>query len=207
MAPARKMAPETAAGKVVRNMRKNIVAVGVAGLLLLGGCDSVRETVGLTKRPPDEFTIITKAPLVIPPDFSLRPPQPGARRPQETTPVTRARQAIIKAGRGGGTGAARLSGTGRSGGEVAILKHAGASDADSSIRKTINRETTQLAEQDESFTDRILFWQDKLPYGSTLDADKEAKRIRENAAAGRGMSEGNTPVIKRRKSGWLEGIF
>jgi hypothetical protein len=201
------MAPETAAGKVVRNMRKKIVAVGVAALLLLGGCDRVRETVGLTKRAPDEFTIITKAPLVLPPDFSLRPPQPGAQRPQETAPRTRARQAMIKAARGGGTGAAPAGGTGVSGGESAILKHAGATGADSSIRKTINRETTQLAEQDNSFTDRILFWQDKLPYGSTLDADKEAKRIRENAAAGRSVTEGETPVIKRRKRGWLEGIF
>lgn len=188
-------------------MYKIIAAFGIVGLLLLGGCDSVRETVGLTKRAPDEFTVVTKAPLVIPPDFSLRPPQPGARRPQETEARVTARRAMIKAGRGGGTSAASTTDTGRSGGEGAILKHAGATDADSSIRKTINRETTQLAEQDKSFTDKILFWQKKQAYGSTLDADKEAKRIRENAAAGRGVMEGDTPVIKRRKRGWLEDIF
>ena len=49
--------------------------------------------------------------------------------------------------------------------------------------------------------------QTKKPYGLTVDADKEAKRIRENAAAGNSMNTGETPVIKRRKRGWLEGIF
>lgn len=200
------MPPQPAADKVSKNMHKTIVAIGVAGSLLLGGCESVRETVGLTRRAPDEFTVVTKAPLVIPPNFSLRPPQPGVRRPQETAPRVTARNAVVKAGRDGGKGSAPTAGA-RSGGEGAILKHAGAVDADSSIRKTINRETTQLAEQDKSFTDKILFWQKKLPYGSTLDSGKEAKRIRENAAAGRGVSEGDTPVIKRRKRGWLEGIF
>ena len=189
-------------------MRRGIIVAGVIVVMALGGCDTVRETVGLTKRAPDEFTVVTKAPLVIPPDFSLRPPQPGARRPQETPPRERARRALVGSGRQGAAAANASPAAGpRSGGEGALLKQAGALDADSSIRKTINRETTQLAEQDSSFTDRILFWQTKKPYGLTVDADKEAKRIRENAAAGNSMNTGETPVIKRRKRGWLEGIF
>ena len=45
--------------------------------LALMGCESVREATGAAKVAPDEFTVLTKAPLVIPPDYNLRPPQPG----------------------------------------------------------------------------------------------------------------------------------
>jgi hypothetical protein len=45
---------------------------------VLVGCDSIREAAGVTKEPPDEFAVVTKAPLVMPPDYNLRPPKPGA---------------------------------------------------------------------------------------------------------------------------------
>ena len=44
----------------------------------LSGCDNLRQAAGLNKKSPDEFAVTTKAPLVIPPDFNLRPPMPGA---------------------------------------------------------------------------------------------------------------------------------
>ena len=34
---------------------------------------------------PDEFAVESRAPLTVPPDFDLRPPEPGAPRPQEKT--------------------------------------------------------------------------------------------------------------------------
>ena len=54
-----------------------VVAIAAVGLTLTG-CTAFRTAIGATKNPPDEFTVVTKAPLVIPPDFNLRPPQPGA---------------------------------------------------------------------------------------------------------------------------------
>jgi len=44
---------------------------------------------------PDEFRVVTKAPLVVPPDFSLRPPAPGKPRPQELQPESAARTALL----------------------------------------------------------------------------------------------------------------
>ncbi|MDP6567327.1 MAG: DUF3035 domain-containing protein [Alphaproteobacteria bacterium] len=196
--------------------------------LVMAGCDTLKEQAGLTKRPPDEFTVVTKAPLVMPPDFSLRPPRPGAKRPQEKQPRDTARSAVAAAGgdgRGGARGASRIgqaavaAAGGRSGGapatagpapdatEAALLSKAGALGSDPSIRETINRESTVLAEKDKSFTDRLIFWQKTEAYGSTVDATKEAQRLREAAAAGKPITGGQTPVIKRRKRGILEGIF
>ena len=56
---------------------KLVLALGLcAGAL--SACDSIRKVAGLNKKSPDEFAVTTKAPLVIPPDFNLRPPMPGA---------------------------------------------------------------------------------------------------------------------------------
>ena len=68
--------------------------------LLLPGCSDLKRTIGLEKSSPDEFAVESRAPLTMPPDFELRPPQPGAARPQEATPGQQARQLIEQAGPG-----------------------------------------------------------------------------------------------------------
>ena len=68
-----------------------------AGVLLLAGCgngDSVSRAFGLTRDAPDEFKVTTRAPLSMPPDYTLRPPRPGADRPQELTPRQGAEAAL-----------------------------------------------------------------------------------------------------------------
>jgi hypothetical protein len=203
--------------------RSYLIWAITAGLALgVSACDILKEQVGLTKNAPDEFTVITKAPLVMPPDFSLRPPRPGAKGPRDIQPREQARAALLQTGKAGRAGAEQAGRTGKntlagaagtpstakaSGAELQILQMAGAEGADSSIRRIVNRETSVLAEKDSTFTDRLIFWQDKQPFDSTVDAGKEAKRLREAAAAGEVASKGKTPIIKRRKRGWLEGIF
>jgi hypothetical protein len=68
--------------------------------LLLPGCTGFRQMVGLDQVGPDEFAVESRAPLTIPPEFDLRPPQPGAPRPQETTAADSARKVIDTAGPG-----------------------------------------------------------------------------------------------------------
>ena len=71
----------------------------ICSVTLLSGC-GFRQLIGLDKVGPDEFAVESRAPLTIPPDFELRPPQPGASRPQEVTAAERARRAIDTAGPG-----------------------------------------------------------------------------------------------------------
>lgn len=177
--------------------------------LALGGCDGTREALGLNKKSPDEFAVVTKAPLVLPPEFGLRPPQPGAPRPQEVQARDRAQAAL-----GGGTAGGGLTQGGRSptssprsAGEAALLQQARATNADPDIRRKVNDEFTQLAERDSSFVDRLIFWQKAEQPGLAVDPAKEAQRLRENAATGRAPTAGNVPTIKRRERGPLEGIF
>ena len=196
---------------------KSILLTIIGSVALLSGlaaCDTFKEQVGMTKKAPDEFTVLTKAPLVMPPDFSLRPPRRGAKRPQEVQPQETAKAAILAASKGAGqTDKASTGATDKgtaaqpTGGELALLQKAGAKESDASIRQIVNRETSVLAEKNKSFADRLLFWQDKPAYGAAVDAGKEAKRLREAAAAGDPPNKGETPIIKRRKRGWLEGVF
>lgn len=63
--------------------------------LALTACGTVRETLGVDEQSgPDEFDVATAPPLSIPPDFNLRPPEPGAPRPQAINPQTTARELL-----------------------------------------------------------------------------------------------------------------
>ena len=62
--------------------------------MLLAGCSDFRRAIGMDKVGPDEFAVESRAPLTIPPDYDLRPPQPGATRPQETTAADKARSQV-----------------------------------------------------------------------------------------------------------------
>jgi len=70
------------------------------GALLTAGCGDLKKAIGLDRTPPDEFAVESRAPLTMPPDFNLRPPQPGADRPQEKSSGQQARQTIEQAGPG-----------------------------------------------------------------------------------------------------------
>lgn len=60
-------------------MRKSVIGISLVSLVGLSACGST----GLFDRDrPDEFAVTRQAPLVIPPDFALTPPQPGQPRPQ-----------------------------------------------------------------------------------------------------------------------------
>src|SRR5262249_21673918 len=72
----------------------------LASFILLPGCTGLKRAIGLEQVAPDEFAVESRAPLTIPPDFDLRPPQPGAPRPQEVPSAERARRGVDTAGPG-----------------------------------------------------------------------------------------------------------
>lgn len=74
-------------------MRKARLAVVVPALaLVLSACGGG----GLFNRErPDEFAVTRAAPLVIPPDFALNPPKPGAPRPLEVDSQGQALRALF----------------------------------------------------------------------------------------------------------------
>src|SRR5258708_15075465 len=184
--------------------RRGAAALAVTAALGLSACDSggLRRSLGLESRGPDEFTVVNRPPLDLPPDFGLRPPTPGAGRPNEKPVGEQAKQTVL-----GASGRAVKMIAGRTAGESALLRQAGAVDLDTAIRETVNRESAQLAAADRSLTDRLIFWRPPPPPGTVVDPTAEQQRLRENAALGKPATEGETPIIQRKRRGILEGIF
>lgn len=179
---------------------------GPVALLLvaiaLTACSGVRDQLGLTKKPPDEFTVVRKAPLALPPNFNLRPPVPGA--PQDRSPAaTEVARRALTGDRAGQRAAAPTAG------EQALLRQAGTNRAEPDIRRVLLAETTQLRERDKTLVDRLIFWRDpNAEDEDILDPTAESRRLRE-ASLNRGNTDlgGETPIIRRRGRSLLGGIF
>ena len=140
----------------------------IAGLgLALSACQSVREATGVAKLAPDEFTVLTKAPLIVPPDYNLRPPQPGAADRNLSSPADMARNALFQQ-QDAATAAARL-GQDFSQGERLLLARSGASLADPAIRQQIGIDSGQT-DQGEEFARGVLFPEGGAPEQSAAGA-------------------------------------
>ena len=179
-------------------------ALMLGAVIALGGCTETRQALGLNKQAPDEFQVVARAPLSLPPDYSLRAHAPGMPRPQEGTARDQAETAVFGSYQ---TASAADAPAGSSQGEVALLQSAGATGIDPNIRQLVNQETSSLVEQDEKFIDSLIFWRDPEPYGEVIDPVAEQQRLQENAALGKPATEGDTPVIERKERALLEGIF
>lgn len=190
----------------MRRLTKGIGIAAAAALcaVSLSGCEQAREAIGMNKQSPDEFAVVTRAPLTLPPDYGLRPPKPGAPRPQEGTVKDSARSVLIP---GSGKVASKAADEGLTKGETVLLAKAGATNADPSIRGKIDRESSILATENDSFTDRLIFWQKREPAGTVVDPTKESQRLQENAGLGKSSTTGATPRIERKPKGWLEGLI
>jgi hypothetical protein len=155
----------------MRNLVRGCLLIG-AGLSLMS-CNSIRDAAGLNKTPPDEFAVVTKAPLIIPPDYNLHPPKPGAPPLNQVAPTTAAQEALY----GGDPAAVANAITGNySDAEKLLLANSGAAAADSSIRRTIAAENTKAEDTNPSLTDKLLF-------GESVDtsADKPVDAAAEQA--------------------------
>ncbi len=71
-----------------------IPALMLCALAACSGGD-VKESLGLNKEGPDEFVVVSRPPLALPPDFDLQPPRPGAEPPHVKTTEQQAHDALI----------------------------------------------------------------------------------------------------------------
>ena len=176
----------------IRKSASIVLCCGAA--LALAGCGSLRDAAGLTKRSPDEFAVTTKAPLVIPPDFNLRPPLPGAAPVNQTDPGAVAQQALFNSS-DPQTVANGMRGN-YSAAEKLLLANAGVQNSDPSIRTVLKSDTRAMQGADRSFTDKLLGAKASPSTNQPINADAEVERRNR---------PGQKPAAKPKESGgWFD---
>lgn len=156
--------------------RTALVFMAAAATVAVGGCGSLRQGLGVDRVTPDEFRVVSIAPLTVPPEYGLAPPTPGEPRPNELAPESAAREILL----------GQRASIERSSGELALVTAAGAEQADPLARFVVDDEFGDLAHKDESFADRVMFWRRDEPETQgttvtandvTIDAASEAERL------------------------------
>lgn len=190
--------------------------LGVAGML--GACSGtdVKDTLGLGREAPDEFRVVARPPLAVPPVFKLRPPASAAEVPTNdarnsarkivtgeegqssaavTDPSMAAETAVI------GVSTSELSSTA----ESQLLSKAGTQQKKENIRELIQQEVAvQEPEEEPGLLDKL---QPKKGEQPTVDAKKERERIEANKKENKPVNAGETPVLKPKDKGVLGKIF
>jgi len=135
-----------------------LVAMG----LVLSGCGGFRESLGLTKNSPDEFAVVTHKPLVVPPEFGLRPPRPGEKRPEEFESSKQAVAALFPG---------RELVPGASPGERALLTKIGGADDGADVRSNVGDSNGIVADKGV-FLREILSTEDGVVDNSATAIDR-----------------------------------
>ncbi len=171
---------------------RRIILVSAALALSLTACEQIRESAGVAKKAPDEFRVVRNAPLSVPPNYELRPPQPGARPLPQLDPRRETQQAAL------GNSASAGRPVADSAGEEALLRAMQVGDPPDDIRIQVDEESAILAADSRGFVERLMFWREEPPPGTAVDPEGETRRIQENTALGREPRTGSTPTIERK---------
>ncbi len=164
-------------------LRSTCIFSALASVALIAtGCTSTSRALGLEKSAPNEFNILTKAPLIVPPEYNLRPPALGASSAENNYTQRTAREALL----------GDIDEAAPSQGEIALMAKAGVNRADPEIRLEIDG-VNSVERKSAGFANRVLGWTngqvlDANGNPAPLDAENEARRIESvNSATGGGQ--------------------
>ncbi|MCR4378140.1 MAG: DUF3035 domain-containing protein [Rhodospirillales bacterium] len=175
----------------------------LAAMTMLAGCDGARKALTQTKAAPDEFEVYTRAPLTMPPDYGLRPPSDG--KTEEAGAVSTrddARRVLL-----GSTATPTQPIQASTPGTTVLLSMAGAERAEPGIRDIVERETSAYAKEDVRFLESLMYGDEAGLKGTVVDPLNETKRIQENQALGKPITEGETPMIEEKQDKGLGSVI
>ena len=178
-------------------MTNKIAVIAVlAATAATAGCNHMKQALGATKVAPDEFRVVTQAPLTLPPDYSLRPPAPGEPRPTQLAPDAEAHAALFT----------QDVGQGASAGEAALVTSAGAQAIDPSVREQVDFEGQGIVHKEQSFADRILGFHGAAATpentSTPLDPAAEQARLAEQEAVRRSTGGGQVVIERNARGGF-----
>lgn len=199
---------------------------GSITLLLLSGCGSstVRDTLGLTHRAPDEFRVVSRPPLSVPPEFNLRPPAgPGEVSANTAQPAYRQAESLVRGDVGdtvsplkagmaetavqpvesADLGSGAQSAARPQAADSVFLQKAGAVKADAGIRQELQQETA--AEENAGLLDKLS--EPSSANQPVVNARQESDRLKTDKEQGKPPTEGDTPMSSPKDTGPLGRIL
>ena len=194
---------------------KRILIAGTCVLLSACGEGTLSERIGLERKPPDEFRVLSRPPLTVPPEFRLRPPAELGESGGVIQPTSRQAETLVF-GEDGTTTSLRPGSADTAVTPVTIeepatdadakfLSNIGADDIDPNIRNTLRKENKDYVEEDDkSFIEKLREPTNNEP---TVDAKKEAERIEKNKTEGKPIDEGETPTKTKPDRGIIDKIL
>ncbi len=198
-------------------------------LALLSACSGsdVKDTLGMNRVAPDEFKVVSRPPLTVPPQFSLLPPGTESEGPAQQPASEQAKDVVMGATAADGSttftapgaststtpvkskplsnaAAAKASADRAKKADDQFMQHFGADKADPNVRKELVEDhvSKQLKEEDESWWD-IMSSPAPKAKDPMVDASQESDRIKDNADTGKPVNEGETPTVKEKDRGIL----
>lgn len=149
-----------------------------------------------TASGPNEFLVLSKPPLTVPPEYNLRPPAPGQARPQELSPESQARVAVFGVD----------FGQAASDGEKLFIRAAGGGATERTVRNQVDFDAAQIVRKNRNFADMLLNWGGGTAAEPVIDPAAEAERLRVEAEALNGLTGGGKVVIQPKATSKLPGL-
>jgi len=199
------------------------LALSLVLSLSMTGCkgNNAREILGLGKKSPDEFRVVSRPPLTVPQDFALRPPEEGEETTNLPAADSQARAAITGEGGSSASGydSSRKMGPAetavgvvssydlQSSADSTFLDNVGAVKADPEIRSKLYKDRVEIkkAKDEEIGLDWLSSSDDEDEV--LVDAEAEKERIKDNKKTGKKVTEGETPTLEKKPKGLLQGLF
>lgn len=186
---------------------KRIISATALCLMLCacGNGDSLRESLGLNRKGPDEFQVFQRPPLTVPPDYNLPVPKNGAEY-AIGAPADQQAQHIVEIGTSSAPVASTAvpavsSGSLPSTADSQFLSNAGATNPNRDIRQLISNDNDNGVGAKSS---RYLI----IPNNGDpiVDAQKESERLKKDKAQDKLPTTGETPTVEQDK-GFFGGLF
>lgn len=213
-----------------------LVTCSLLSLTACGG-SSVKETLGLGRKAPDEFKVVSRPPLSVPPQFKLRPPSSTAESPI-VVPADKKAQSIIVGDQekssdgntfdlregsvdtavtpvesaslpapGSKKGKKAVAGSTTSSSQSGFMQNIGADKADPNVRDELVQKKLEAQEKKEEANWWNVFSSSTEKKEPLVNAKDEAERIKTNKAENKPVTEGDTPEVKDKDHGLLGNIF
>lgn len=196
----------------LHSMKQHRFLLFLPAILLVSACQSgdVRETLGISAAAPDEFVVVSRPPLSVPPEFDLKPPVPGAPETRAIPADIQAKQAVFGSSRTEQNPETAVDSIEAenlpSSGEATFFSKLKLDEADPAIRSKLGEDAITQRDTSEAKTllEQLQIEDDDQP---VVDPKREAARLRDNKDNDRPLNEGEVPTVDPKGGGLIDKLF